>query len=431
MDPRVLDNACQCLSLDQQRLRRALDADAEAAAVLQLIRDRCPHALSAAPVFARRDQLQRMAAIVRAVEAVVALPAYREQVLASAPAIARHDPRGARGVLFGFDFHLREGALALIEVNTNAGGLMLNALLARGQRACCAQVQDLVPDAAAIAALEQQIVAMFQSEWRLAGATRALESVVIVDTLPQQQYLYPEFLLFQRLFQRAGLRASIADPSELRLRDGALWHGGGRVDIVYNRLTDFMLAQPANAVLRAAYVAGATLVTPHPQAHALYADKRNFALLGDPRQLEALGVPRATRDLLCSNIPATEIVTAARAEALWRNRRQLFFKPAAGFGSRAVYRGDKLTRRVWQDILAGAYIAQALAPAGERVVASGEARTLLKFDVRNYAYGGDVLWVAARLYQGQTANMRTPGGGFAPVYSRETSDVPAVPAQTH
>lgn len=40
----------------------------------------------------------------------------------------------------------------------------------------------------------------------------------------------------------------------------------------------------------------------------------------------------------------------------------------------------------------------------------------LKFDVRNYVYEDAVQWVAARLYQGQTTNFRTPGGGFAPVY---------------
>jgi thioredoxin type arsenate reductase len=428
MDARLDDNACRCLSLDQGRLQQALDSDPQAAAILRLIRERCPHALSAAPVFVSRTQLARMAGIVRAVEAVVALPAYHEQVLASAPAIARHDPRGARGVLFGFDFHLREDALALIEVNTNAGGLMLNALLARGQRACCDEMQELMPDAAGIAALEQRIVGMFREEWRLAGAPRALEHIVVVDAAPEQQYLYPEFLLFQRLFQDHGLRAGIADPSELQLRDGALWHAGDRVDIVYNRLTDFMLEQPQNAVLQAACLAGAALITPHPQAHALYADKRNLAILSDPRQLRALGVTQATRDLLCSSIPATEVVTAARADALWRDRRRLFFKPVAGFGSRAVYRGDKLTRRVWQDILAGGYVAQALAPAGERVIAAGVAPATLKFDVRNYVYGGDVLWVAARLYQGQTTNMRTPGGGFAPVYSRDESKTLAASA---
>jgi hypothetical protein len=41
----------------------------------------------------------------------------------------------------------------------------------------------------------------------------------------------------------------------------------------------------------------------------------------------------------------------------------------------------------------------------------------LKFDLRNYVYDGEVQWVAARLYQGQTTNFRTPGGGFAPVYA--------------
>ncbi len=38
-----------------------------------------------------------------------------------------------------------------------------------------------------------------------------------------------------------------------------------------------------------------------------------------------------------------------------------------------------------------------------------------KMDVRLYTYAGKTLLVAARLYQGQTTNFRTPGGGFAPV----------------
>ena len=44
-----------------------------------------------------------------------------------------------------------------------------------------------------------------------------------------------------------------------------------------------------------------------------------------------------------------------------------------------------------------------------------DAATPLKLDVRNYVYDGSVQLLAARLYQGQTTNMRTPGGGFAPV----------------
>mgnify|MGYP003452589128 FL=1 len=41
----------------------------------------------------------------------------------------------------------------------------------------------------------------------------------------------------------------------------------------------------------------------------------------------------------------------------------------------------------------------------------------MKFDVRQYVYDGQVMWSAARVYQGQTTNFRTAGGGFAPVYA--------------
>ena len=293
---------------------------------------------------------------------------------------------------------------------------MLNAVLARAQRACCPAMAHLVPPSATADALEERIVAMFRQEWALSGHARPLRSIAIVDEAPAQQYLYPEFLLFQQLFERHGLQAVIAGPDEFSLRGGVLWHGELAIDLVYNRLTDFSLATPASATLRAAYLENAMVLTPHPQAHALYADKRNLALLSDAKRLETMSVPQSTQDILLASIPHTEIVDPLNAERLWRERRRLFFKPFAGFGGRAAYRGDKLTQRVWQEILAGDYIAQALATPGERVISSQEPAQVLKFDLRDYTYDGQVQWVAARLYQGQTTNFRTPGGGFAPVY---------------
>lgn len=47
-------------------------------------------------------------------------------------------------------------------------------------------------------------------------------------------------------------------------------------------LVDFMFDDTKHAALRSAYLAGAVVVTPNPRAHALLADKRNLALLGDP-----------------------------------------------------------------------------------------------------------------------------------------------------
>jgi len=412
----VLNSECFCISLDSAALRQALESEIGEPGLFDLIQQRCPYLFATRPVFLSHEHALRMAEVVRAIEAVVALPAYRDEVLATAPAIAQHNPGGAQGVFFGYDFHVTEGGFGLIEINTNAGGAMLNAVLARAQRACCAAAVGLVPPPATADAFEEEIVAMFRNEWSLCGHERPLRSIAIVDENPQAQYLYPEFLLFQRLFQRHGLQAVIAGPTDFTLRGNVLWHGDLAIDLVYNRLTDFSLAEPASATLREAWLANAMVLTPHPQAHALYADKRNLALLGDAVRLQALGVPQATQDVLLAGIPHTEIVQAQHAERLWRERRRLFFKPFAGFGGRAAYRGDKLTQRVWQEILAGGYVAQALVAPGGRVVSNQEPVQVLKFDLRNYTYGGHVQWVAARLYQGQTTNFRTPGGGFAPVY---------------
>jgi hypothetical protein len=91
----------------------------------------------------------------------------------------------------------------------------------------------------------------------------------------------------------------------------------------------------------------------------------------------------------------------------------LFFKPAGGFGGRASYRGDKLTHKTWQQMAGADYVAQALVPPSQRHLSEGDVP--LKVDIRCYAYRGKPLLFAARIYQGQTTNFRTPGGGFAPV----------------
>jgi hypothetical protein len=54
-------------------------------------------------------------------------------------------------------------------------------------------------------------------------------------------------------------------------------------------------------------------------------------------------------------------------------------------------------------------------PSERRLQVAGEPQQF-KLDLRNYAYAGKVQLVVARLYQGQTTNFRTPGGGFAPVF---------------
>jgi hypothetical protein len=201
----------------------------------------------------------------------------------------------------------------------------------------------------------------------------------------------------------------------LQWREDTLWFDERPVDMIYNRLTDFYLSAPEHAPVCAAYEAGAIVLTPHPRTHALYADKRNLVTLSDDALLSHWGVSPSDLEVLKRTVPRSWPVTADNADELWARRRELFFKPAGGYGAKAAYRGDKLTRRVWGGILAGTYIAQALVPATERLTEVNGVPTRLKVDVRAYAYDGQILLLAARMYAGQTTNFRTPGGGFAAV----------------
>ena len=407
-----LNRNCHCIGTDIEALRARIEHDLSARGLVRPIIDSHPHLFSPLPVFVARAHTDGMQRIVAAIESVIASQSWRTAVLADAAPIARHDPH-ALGVFMGYDFHIGDQGPQLIEINTNAGGAYLNAALGQVQRACCPEVRDWVTTPADMQSIEQGFVAMFANEWRLARGARPLRRIAIVDTAPASQYLYPEFLLAQQAFESRGIAAVIADPAGFALRNGHLEYNGETIDLVYNRLTDFYFDDPAHALLREAYVTDAAVFTPHPRAHALYANKHNLVLLTDAALLRRWGIDEATIATLIAGIPRTVRVRAEDAESLWADRKHWFFKPAGGFGSRGAYRGDKLTKKVFAEILASDYVAQAIAVPGERHLTPEQP---LKIDIRNYVYDGQVQLVAARLYQGQTTNFRTPGGGFAPVY---------------
>jgi hypothetical protein len=407
-----LNQKCFCVTLDRDALRSALAREMGGEeACAELIETR-PHLFSNSPVFISELETAEMLRVVQAIEEVGQLPLYRQAVLGWAPAIARED-FGPRGAFMGYDFHLDATGPRLIEVNSNAGGAFLNAALAKAQRACCAEtdIGKLKADD-----FDGAVLRMFAREWTLQRRVGQPRRIAIVDETPAEQYLYPEFLLAQRLFRKNGIEAAIADPRELRYEQGRLLLAGDAIDLVYNRLVDFSFDRPESAALRAAYVDGAVVVTPNPHVHALYADKRNLTLLSDPARLRDLGATPAALAAL-SAVPRTVAVSPANAEDLWRRRKQLFFKPFGGHGGKAVYRGDKVTKRIWEEILSGGYVAQDFAPPGERAIMVDGRVEQRKADVRLFTYDGEILLTAARLYQGQVTNFRTPGGGFAPVFA--------------
>ncbi|MDO9010941.1 MAG: hypothetical protein Q7U78_03910 [Gallionella sp.] len=401
--------------LSQAALQQTLRAQGES--WYDLITNRCPHLYAEVPVFISAQQLQQMRAVIEAVERVVHAGKWivehpqgvgRAVPGALAPTATLSGEWGgrkhsAKGVFYGYDFHLNSEGVHLIEINTNAGGAFLNALLLDSQRDT-----GLPGEAVAESDLEKVFLDMFRNEWRQAAGEATLDCIAIVDEQPEQQYLYPEFLLAQRLFERAGIKVLIVDPAALQARDNGLYVGEQKIALIYNRLTDFSL-QRYPALLHAWQEKG-VLLTPSPAHYARYADKRNLARLTDAEGLRELGVSAADIAILQAGIPHTFVVQPDLENTLWSERRQLFFKPYSGYGSKGAYRGDKLTRRVFGEILQSDYVAQKLAAPGERSVIDGAS---LKYDLRCYVYDGKIQLLAARLYQGQTTNFRTPGGGFA------------------
>jgi uncharacterized circularly permuted ATP-grasp superfamily protein len=97
---------------------------------------------------------------------------------------------------------------------------------------------------------------------------------------------------------------------------------------------------------------------------------------------------------------------------LWDERKELIFKPVNKFGGRGVLMGKSITRKRFAELEADSTLVQQLVPPSQVVSREGES---FKVDLRLFVYRDHLLGVGARLYQGQLTNLRTPGGGFAPV----------------
>ncbi|MEX2207376.1 MAG: hypothetical protein WEF50_14200 [Myxococcota bacterium] len=355
---------------------------------------------------------EHFAAIKRTVALLDALahtPAYQAEVDAGADALVRFEP-GNRGVFMGYDFHLSADGPRLIEINTNAGGAILNGLhtaaLCDPVRLACL-CADLLP----VETVQARIVRQFVSELRAArGPLAELRSLVIADDRPRDQFLFPEFELLVKLFEQAGIRAEIRDTAELAAKGEPL------PDLVYLRDTDFTLASPRTSRLRAAYLAGDVVVTPAPREHHLLANKRRLGLFSSREALTRLGVGGDDADFLVRTVPETRTLAELGLERAWAERRAWVFKPCAAYGSKSVYRGDKISRRKLEEIAAvPGFLAQARVEPGEIDVETLDGPCAMKFDVRAYAYRGEVLLLGARVYQGQVTNLRSPGGGFSAI----------------
>lgn len=409
-----LNASCHCLALPRSTVDQSVSDRWHDQAIDKALQER-PHLFASTAVFVSEADWQSMRRQISALEAVFQLPGYQAAIAKrTGHALTMRSP----GLFMGYDFHLSAEGPRLIEINTNPGGVLLaTAALTAASTQVSVCGSAIIDDAGQV---ERGLVDMFIDEWRSVSPDRGYrrpQRVAIVDDKPDEQYLYPDMLMMAALLREQGIAVFVVDPSALSVSGKRLLANGAPIDLVYNRLTDFYLTEPNHEALRTALRQRLATISPAPAHHALIADKRNLALI-QSAPLAEWGATQGQIETLRA-LPNAENVTAASAAALWANRRRLFFKPSAGFGGKAVYRGSKMTRKVWEQVRAASYLAQQYVPPGERAAplptADPASYGALKFDVRVYTYRGQPLLTTARLYRGQTTNFRTPGGGFAPI----------------
>lgn len=362
-------------------------------------------AISRIPVMLPLQSLRRMIRMASLLNGLVHSRHYLDAIDRDLRPIARHDP-GHESVLMAYDFHLEEQGPSLIEINTNAGGL-LPAWLA------WARHQGL---SAALPALQQaSLLQMFAREWRTYSHEQSAARprlVVIVDDQPATQHLYPEMCWFQHLLRRWAGDCLILDPTELEAGSEGVFFRGRRVDMIYNRHTDFYLDEVPQAGLAAAYLAGKVCLTPNPRMYGLLADKRRLIQLADADFRQRLQLGAKGEELLRQGLPECRLLADWDVETLWRQRRGYVFKPITQFGGKGVVMGKSVSRTRFSQLAPTETLVQRLAPPS---LTPWDGGSPMKTDFRLFWYRNRLLALTARLYQGQLTNLRTPGGGFAPV----------------
>lgn len=312
--------------------------------------------------------------------------------------IVKLDPRAeSRPLLLSYDVHPSPEGPVLIEVNTNAGGVLTAIEAARHGNDCCADLQQGL--------LEARLLALFRRD--LLGPDPDQTGVVaIIDDHLASQTLEPEMQALAALMRPFAREVRVVDAAELRYHEGRLRHGELAIDRVYWRSTDFLLDDPAHAAVRRAVKEQSTILAPTPEAYEAIADKRRF--------VEWSRQPELARDDttgLSFRIAETLPMSARTTEAWYADRKEWVFKPAAGYASRGVYVGKSISRRKLEELPAGAYLAQRYAP---HPVLDRDGREW-KYDARFFADRGKIIGAAARVFHGQVVGLREPGSGFAPI----------------
>lgn len=259
-------------------------------------------------------------------------------------------------------------------------------------------------------------------------ASKPTIGIVDYKGLPTQR----EFELFKEYFEARGYKATIADPRDLEMRDGKLYHRDFAIDLVYRRVLTTELLEKIDdcRAFVEAYRTGAALFVNSFRTKFVH-KKMLFGVLTDENHHYLF--TEAERKAIEESVPWTRrlepvgtIYKGQRVDLLdlvRRKRDQLVLKPNDDYGGHGICIGWECDEGQWDqaisEALAGDYLVQ------ERVNTSREVFPYLDrntgavqmieqlLDLDPLLFFGKVRGAFTRLSTSSLANV-TSGAGMVP-----------------
>ena len=304
-------------------------------------------------------------------------------------------------VLMAYDFHLEKDTkkLKLIEVNTNGSGYLISDLLDQLHKVNQNSLSKLKKS--------------FMEEWHYFSKNDPA-NISLIDENISEQKMYPEFLMFKDWFSTWGWNMNITEAEKLNKQLKQMEKQDRVFGLIYNRSVDFYLKK--FSYIKKTFLDQNICLTPHPREYFLLSDKLRMPQWTDPSFLDSLKVDKEDKELILDTVPHSRVIkptSPSHMAELWKDRKKYFFKPLSGYGGRGVFKGQTITKKIFDQFSKTSFLIQQIVKPD--VFVDSRLDQEWKYDLRAYAYRGEVQKVAARVYQGQLTNFRTPGSGFATV----------------
>lgn len=273
--------------------------------------------------------------------------------------------------------------------------------------------------------------ALIDTYRRWGGKDEPVLGIIDYDDLPTIH----EFEILRKFFASRGYKAVVSDPRKLECRNGELFAGDQKINLVYRRLlTNELLDRfdEAKAVFEA-YQAGSVCLINSFRSKYLH-KKAIFALITDPKFQD--GMTEEQLFAVYTHVPWTRRVEDTKTtdpegkpiELLYyirQNRRDLVMKPNDEYGGKGIFVGWELDDREWdnaiQTALSAHYLVQTRVEVARDSYPSWNADSEsiqwgeYTVDLDPFVFFGEIEGLLTRLSATALCNV-TAGGGGVPTF---------------